>query len=511
MTRDPARPDNPTPPATEPPVQDSGALCPECDYNLTGAPGTRCPWCGWNINAAAMAALSNRRGARRWVVAATCCFLGLGTLAVAEWLVVRGRELRWLDAVSMLAVLLGAAGHLTLAVVAALSRTVWPLRRGEAFRILGLSGWLAIVLGIAGATSALGFAPAPLYNERGVQVNGVFEFLLASLFFSLPGATLLVMRLVSFREAVSEPQAPLATDRSRPPPVEPTVPFSVELYGRWGRAAVEQPHVSAPRPTSPAVERLITEAWEAESALAATDNRLLYDAPLARLIRTLADHDHLILELGTTTYREFVGTHFHHAAAIRRLNPQYLAQALGVSALVQTSDGYLAFGRRNRRVAWHAGFLHAFGGMVEAADRLPDGRYNAFGRMLEELHEETTVQATEVTDLALIGLVRDRALFQPELLFDVRVSLTRAQLSARIDHAAAGAEHTAVEWMFDEPDGVAPFLRAARPVTPVAQAALLLHGRSCWGSEWFEHVCYDLYGGPPRLPEPPGAAPPRTD
>lgn len=508
MTRDPARPDVLSPPSIDPPVQDSGALCPECDYNLTGAPGGRCPWCGWNINAAALAALTDPRSARRWVVAAACCFLGISTLAVAEWLVIRGRELRWVDAVSMLAVLLGAVGHLTLAVVAALSRTVWPLRRGEAFRILGLAGWLAITAGIAGATSALGFAPAPLYNERGVQVNGVFEFLLASLFFSLPGTTLLIMRMVSFREARNEPPAPSSTNRSPASPVEPAVPFTADVYGCWRRDAVEQPHVTAPRPTSPAVERLIAEAWEAESALAATDQRVLYDAPLARLVRTLADHHHLILELGTTTYREFVGTHFHHAAAIRRLNPQYLAQALGVSALVQTSDGYMAFGRRNRRVAWHAGYLHAFGGMVESADRLADGRYDVFQRMLKELHEEVTVQATEVTDLVLIGLVRDRALWQPELVFDARVSLTRAQLSARFDPAAANAEHAAVEWVFDDPDGVAPFLRAARPVTPVAQAALLLHGRSCWGTEWFEHVCYDLYGGPPRLTESPGGTAP---
>lgn len=507
MTRDPARLNNPTLPPAATPVEDSGALCPECDYNLTGAAGSRCPWCGWNINATALAALNDRRSARRWVVVAACCFLGLGTLAVAEWLVVRGRELRWVDAVAMLAVLLGAAGHLALAGVAALSRTVWPLRRAEAFRILGLAGWLAIAAGVVGATSALGFAPAPLYNERGVQVNGVFEFVLASLFFSLPGATLLVMRLVSFREARDNTRASLPADRHVAPQVEPSVPFIVEACGRWGCAAVEQQHATAPRPTSPAVERLIAEAWEAESALAANDNRVLYDAPLARLVRAVAAKNHLLLELGTTTYREFVGTHFHHAAAIRRLDPQFLAQALGVSALVQTSDGYLAFGRRNRRVAWHAGYLHAFGGMVEATDRLPDGRYDAFGRMLEELHEETTIRAPEVADLSLIGLVRDRALFQPELLFDARVSLTRAQLSARIDLAAADAEHVAVEWLFDEPDGVAPFLRAAQPVTPVAQAVLLLHGRWCWGSEWFEHVCYDLYGGPPHLTEPASTAP----
>jgi hypothetical protein len=52
----------------------------------------------------------------------------------------------------------------------------------------------------------------------------------------------------------------------------------------------------------------------------------------------------------------------------------------------------------------------------------------------------------------------------------------------------------------DDPDAVIPFLSLTAPVAPMAEAALLLHGRRAWGAEWFENTCYLRYGQlPPAL------------
>jgi len=58
---------------------------------------------------------------------------------------------------------------------------------------------------------------------------------------------------------------------------------------------------------------------------------------------------------------------------------QYLADPLGISCTVMTSDGFLVFGRRGPRVVFHAGFLHTFGGLLEPSDRDADGRYDVEG------------------------------------------------------------------------------------------------------------------------------------
>ena len=97
------------------------------------------------------------------------------------------------------------------------------------------------------------------------------------------------------------------------------------------------------------------------------------------------------------------------------------------------------------------------------------------------------------------GLVRDRALHQPELLFEATSILTRDDLRKRFDPQLSHAEHTAIEFVHDDPDAIIPFLERAAPVTPVAQAAMLLHGRYNWGADWYEQACYVLYGEMPPV------------
>jgi 8-oxo-dGTP pyrophosphatase MutT (NUDIX family) len=172
---------------------------------------------------------------------------------------------------------------------------------------------------------------------------------------------------------------------------------------------------------------------------------------------------------------------------------------LGISSTVMTRDGFLVFGRRGDRVAFHAGHLHTFGGLLEPSDRNTSGRFDVFGAAIRELVEELGVRRDEVVEFLVTGLVRDRSILQPELLFEANLTLSRAELTARFDPTLPGQEHTGLEFVHDEPEATVAFLRRSTPVAPVAAAAMLLHGRHAWGADWYEQSCYVLYGElPPK-------------
>lgn len=479
---------------------DLAIRCPDCDYNLTGAPSDRCPSCGWIINVDVLVAAARQSSmGRRVAVVITCVVVGAGSVLAGSILLLHGKRLTLLDGVSLLAILVGAAGHLLLAGAAALRRSSWPLRRDEVSNIASFSAWLSILMGIAGASQALWFAPTTLVNLHGVRVNGFFEFVLTAFCFSLPGITLLLMCLISFRAGNS-----LFTPGAHPRSVADTpstfpTPFLLEAWGRYTPEQLTQQASEAARPTTPSMERAITEAWDAEMALARESDKSLFNGRIARLVRADATASDLRLELGTTSYRELVGTHYHPAAQVRRAGPQYFAHALGVSVLVITHDGYVVLGRRGSRVAYHAGYLHTFGGMLEAADRRTDGSYDIVGGALRELREELGVGRDAVTNLIITGLVRDADTYQPEILLEATLKSRRGELEAAFDHALEDSEHSGIECVYAEPEAIVPFLQGCGSVTPVAHAALLLYGRHRWGAGWYEQACFRLYGGLPEF------------
>jgi 8-oxo-dGTP pyrophosphatase MutT (NUDIX family) len=226
---------------------------------------------------------------------------------------------------------------------------------------------------------------------------------------------------------------------------------------------------------------------------------MLFNGNLVRLVEALATSKKLHLELGPTCYRDFLGTNLHNAATLLRAGEQHLANPLGVSSTVITRDGFLVFGRRSAQVAFHTGHLHTFGGLLEPSDRDAVGRFDMFGAAVRELNEELGIRKEEIAEIVIAGLVRDRNILQPEVLFEVTLTLSRAELAARFDPTLPGQEHTGLEFVHDDPEAIVPFVRRSTPVAPVAAAAMLLQGRHAWGTDWYEQSCYVLYGElPPK-------------
>ena len=469
-------------------------FCPECDYNLTGAPGDRCPWCGWNIEVEELIAAAKGRGSgNRYGVMLAAFFVGAGSLVALYSLYSRSRAPAFREGFAVLAVVAASLGHLALLALAGL-RKKWPLRDQTAGEMLRLVGWFSIAAAVFGASSACEARPTPLF-VRGVSVTGVFEFVAAAFLFCLPGVTLLGLRWIAFAAGI--PASARRLDGSvHKSSVAGPVPFAMVIAQRFGQECLSQSWSRRELPRSVSSTGEIARIWEAELAVARESNRRLFNGPLIRLDRATVRGKFLHFELGTTCYRDFLSTNLQGLSAAARTDPP--ANPLGISAVVVTRDGYLVLGRRNETVAYHAGFLHTFGGLVEVVDRLGDGNVDVFRAIRRELREELAVADEEILGMVITGIVRDREIRQPELLFDARLSLSRPEVADRFDAAARDQEHSSWEFVRDEPDAVVPFLRRASPIAPVAEAAVLLHGRHEWGVEWFENSCFVLYGDVPE-------------
>ncbi len=250
-----------------------------------------------------------------------------------------------------------------------------------------------------------------------------------------------------------------------------------------------QVHVAWSRevpPADPAREAMIARTWDDCVRKARAEGVELFNGRLARYLRHGVDDGKLRIEVGPTDYAAFLGTNYHNPHRVAEFGWENYGNPLGTSATVITSDGWLLYGQRSRYVACHAGYVHTFGGGVEADECEPAGHCDIFASILRELEEELSLAGDEIERAICVGLIRDAIVRQPELIFDVHVRPSREQIEKRLASSPSAQEHDAIVAVRDEPDAVVPFIRAHRPIAPIAVGALLLHGRRRFGEAWYE-------------------------
>lgn len=269
------------------------------------------------------------------------------------------------------------------------------------------------------------------------------------------------------------------------------LPFVIDAFGRFPPECVSVSVDPAPRPTSPALEALITEEWERQTVLAKEADRLLFNGSLFRYVR------HTVVEpgdgrvprfemtVGPTCYRDFVGTNLFNHHRFDEFDWRLFSNPIGTTATLITSDGQICYGRRSDRVAYHAGCVHTFGGGLEERDVAPDGSVDPFRSLYRELGEELNLGEGNLHDLVCVGLIRDTEIHQPEMLFEAGVDLTVEQIRERWGRAEGRDEHDEIVSFPDRADAIVPFIRACGLIAPVAIGALFLHGRLRWGEDWF--------------------------
>ncbi|XP_049635837.1 uridine diphosphate glucose pyrophosphatase NUDT22 [Suncus etruscus] len=197
-----------------------------------------------------------------------------------------------------------------------------------------------------------------------------------------------------------------------------------------------------------------------DSAIAAVwESRLqtqpwLFDAPKFRLhSATLAPAGStgppLLLRLGLTSYRDFLGTNWASSAAWLQQQGEtdwgdkqaYLADPLGVGAALATADDFLVFLRRSRQVAEAPGLVDVPGGHPEPQALCPGDRpshkdlqgelvvHELFSSILQEICDEVNLPLLTLSQPLLLGIARNQtSAGRASAEFFIRCSLTSEQV-----------------------------------------------------------------------------------
>jgi hypothetical protein len=275
------------------------------------------------------------------------------------------------------------------------------------------------------------------------------------------------------------------------------LPFVDLACGRFAPSQVRVALTDVPRPSTPELEAAIAEQWERQTALAREHDRLLFNGDLLRYVGHRISNGGASCQLfeltvGPTCYRDFVGTNLFNHHRIDEFGHDRFANPVGTTATLMTADRRICYGRRSQRVSYHAGCVHTFGGALEASDRGDDEAIDAFVSVARELTEELAIAPDELHDFTCVGLIRDREIHQPELLFEARLPITADALRTRWQSADAKDEHVDIVTLADAPDAIVPFIKSCGLIAPVAVGALLLHGRLTWGEPWFHAAAAQL-------------------
>lgn len=277
------------------------------------------------------------------------------------------------------------------------------------------------------------------------------------------------------------------------------LPFEILAQGRFNPQSVRVRHDPSVRPTTPELEAAIHAEWEKQVAFARRTNRMLFNGELLRYVGhvmrgncenrgTPITDETFELTVGPTCYRDFVGTNLFGGRFLKQFGWNMFSNAVGTTATVLTVDNRICYGRRSSRVSYHAGYVHTFGGALEAADRWADGSIDAFASVARELKEELGLERGELVHFECVGMIRDKEIHQPEMLFEATLDLTADELYRRWQDAESKDEHEDVVSLANEPEAIVPFIKSCGLIAPVAIGALLLHGRLSWGDDWFRQA-----------------------
>ena len=255
------------------------------------------------------------------------------------------------------------------------------------------------------------------------------------------------------------------------PILENRVQFKILVSGIFPRQRVMINWDDNDRVLPQDLETRIDSYWAIESA----SKPHLFNGPLCRLSRWIKRDDRLALELGRTNYKE----QWHSNAFCREIKEQYgdgtLARALGVSAVLSTSDQQIVLIKRSAEVGEDPGRFDVWGGHIHPEEHAVAGVPDPFCAIATEILEEANLTLSEDEPLTCIGLIETTTTYKPEMIFRVESQLLAAEVF-KLARAYRSAEWSALMSIPNRTESIRQFLQEYGDHTsPSACGALWLH------------------------------------
>jgi hypothetical protein len=257
--------------------------------------------------------------------------------------------------------------------------------------------------------------------------------------------------------------------------MRPQESFRIHLSGNWPRSRVQINYQPIEYILPDKLARLALTFWESELAKA---NRHLFNGALCRLENFSQNNGTLQLSLSRTCYRDLLFSNANTDELLRVLGEGGPARALGISAVIETVDGFLPLIRRSEHVGEFPGGLDVVGGHVHPDEHARDGVPDVFVAIADEVHAELGIPFSQLGDFVCCGLGENWPHRKPELAFFLALPLTMKEVRQSAPSAREADEFTELFAVRAEKASLQHFIAEnASRITPSAPGCLQLYGR----------------------------------
>ena len=242
-------------------------------------------------------------------------------------------------------------------------------------------------------------------------------------------------------------------------------------------------------PMTPAIQEELDRMWQQQLAQARVENFRLYDAELFRLISVAAGSDGMLhLVVSDTSYKAYSTTRIAEFARSR--TRQELANPLAVCSVVETTDGFILYERR-QKTAVHQDRYHVIAGFFERErDRDVTGKPDPFAAMCRELREETGITPQDIQEQYCLGAVYDIINPHGELCFVTRLAISLAEVRTRVPEDDEIQQLLALQVTAES---LQHFLLSNHGnISATGEPNLLMYGAMRFGEAWFQQCLTNL-------------------